>query len=254
VNAALASTRRSGDIVLAAGEIHLWWIDVRVGVQMQQQLSGLLQQDERDRAARFYFEPDRRRFVVARAAMRSVLAGYLNVQAERISFQHGPCGKPWIAANALRFNGSHSGNWALLAVSSDQELGVDVERVDSARADRGLARRFFAPAEVTELENLPVSERVRGFFNCWTRKEAFIKATGEGLQRPLDSFQVSLGPRRTACLLQVDGKRNTRWCMWSLEAPAGYTSALVVDGGAPRALQVLRWLPDATVPAARQAS
>jgi len=253
VNATLASTRCDAVVELNLHEVHLWWVDVRVGAQMQQHLSGLLQQDERDRAARFHFAPDRRRFIVARAALRSVLAGYMRIQADRINFQHGPCGKPWIASNALRFNTSHSGDWALVAVSSDHELGVDVERVDSTRADRDLARRFFAPAEVAELESLPASERVMGFFNCWTRKEAFIKATGEGLQRPLDSFQVALGPTRTASLVQVDGKHNTRWRMWSIEAPVGYASALVADGnqGSPRAFQ---WRPDVAVRVSRYAS
>lgn len=252
MSATPCGTGRSG-ASLGAGEVHVWWIDVRFDARTQQHLAGLLEQHERDRAARFRFAPDRRRFVAARAALRSVLAGYLNDQADRICFQSGPYGKPRIASNALRFNASHSGDWALVAVSCDRELGVDVERLEPARAEGALARRFFAPGEVTELESLPASERVRGFFNCWTRKEAFIKATGQGLQRPLDSFQVSLAPERAPALLRVDGTSNTRWRLWSLDAPGGYAAALVVDGGRC-ALRVFRWLPDAAAVVSRRAS
>ncbi len=155
-------------------------------------LHHILSGDERSRATRFYFQRDRERYIVGHALLRLLLAHYLASSPEQIRFEDGSHGKPALAPpykqSGLRFNLSHSGDRVVVGITRGRELGVDVEYMDRRRASLDLASRFFAPPEVENLQALPTEMQLAGFFNCWTRKEAFIKGTGKGLAQGLDTF------------------------------------------------------------------
>jgi len=199
-----------------------------------------LSADELDRAARFRFRYLRDAFVLARAGLRTLLAGYLDQAPGAIRFAYDRFGKPSLAwpINDLRFNLSHSGNMAVYAFGQCRALGVDVEEVREMEDALDIARRFFASAEVAELENAGIAERHRLFFTCWVRKEAFIKAVGEALSMPLDSFRVQFLPGREPCVMDPDGGIKADWRLHDLPLGAGYQAALACYGG-PAALHIV---------------
>jgi 4'-phosphopantetheinyl transferase len=230
---------------ISADETHVWLLSCRQPRSMLDEFWQLLDKAERLRANRFHFDRDRDRFIASRAQVRRVLAEYLCCAPAEIAYDLAERGKPRLAeqhASSIRFNQSISGDWAVLALAPGRELGVDIERIDSLRADREMVNGFFAPGEVCALEALQEDQWLPGFFNCWARKEAFIKATGEGLSRPLDSFEVSIAPQQPPSLLSVQGYEDAsdHWRMAELAEVPGYASALVVTGEIGR-LQCFEW-------------
>jgi len=171
------------------------------------QLAACLSDAERLRASRFRFDRDRQRFIVGRARLRHFLASRLDLQPEGVEFTFGPRGKPKLAgrfADAnLFFNVSHSSDLAVYAFSRGRDIGVDVEAVRELRDASAIAARFFSRRENETYLALDSRDKPLGFFNCWTRKEAFIKALGDGLYYPLDRFDVSLAPGEPARILRV---------------------------------------------------
>jgi 4'-phosphopantetheinyl transferase len=210
--------------------VDLWQIPLRQPAPAQAQLAEALTPDEQERAGRFRFDRDRNAFQVARGAMRLLLGTYLDIAAAAVPLHYTAHGKPFLAEpyTPVKFNLSHAGDWALLAVSAGRELGVDIEQIRPLSDLDSLARRFFAPAEQADLRALPPEQRPRAFFTCWTRKEAFIKAVGEGLSRPLDQFEVTLRPGEPARLRRVAGDAGAvdRWSLHALPVPSGYVAAL----------------------------
>ncbi len=178
---------------LAAEEIHIWQATLDVGGDQADRWSRLLSDDERERAARFRFDVHRVRYIAGRAQLRMLLASYIDASPEELVFSYGENDKPSLPAPAPYFNLSHSGGLALYAVTADAEVGIDVELYDTSFSNRGIPERFFAPDEVLALRALPEELQPRGFLQLWTRKEAFIKARGDGLSLALDSFSVTLG-------------------------------------------------------------
>jgi 4'-phosphopantetheinyl transferase len=212
---------------IAGEEIHVWLSSLPETPEYPSHLSLIISPAEAVRAARFIFERDRARFIVAHAALRNILARYTGQDASSLVIGVAPKGKPYLADYPrVRFNLSHSGNFAMVAVALDREVGVDIERVRADRLGDDIAARFFAPAEVQDLKATPEPLRVAAFFACWSRKEAYIKARGEGLGIPLDSFVVSLGEVASLCAAED----LERWSMCALQAPAGYAAALVAEG------------------------
>ena len=212
-------------------EIHVWraYLDgEEIGLHRFEET---LAPDEKARANRFVFPQDRNRYVAARGALRELLGRYLNRSPAELEFDYTSKGKPSLRAalneRSIQFNVAHSRGLALLAFALGRNLGVDVEFVRPEFPADEIAERYFSPKEVMELRTLPPSLRAEGFYLCWTRKEAYIKATGEGLHVPLESFNVSLTPGRPERLESVD---SSRWCMRSLYPDPLYAGALVAEG------------------------
>ena len=193
---------------LETGDVHVWRIDVEVESPRIPLLWSILPEEEHDRANRFYFSRDRDRFVVCHGVLRSLIAEYLNLNPAAVTFQCNLHGKPYLGgecADALFFNISHSHHLALFAFSRNREIGVDVERIDARVTCDQITERYFSPMEANALRALPPGQQAEAFFLGWTRKEAFVKARGEGLSIPLDRFAVSVEPGQPAALLWVKG-------------------------------------------------
>jgi len=218
---------------LTTDEIHIWYAYLDKPVS---QFWGLLSMDERRRAGRFHFEEDRRRFIVRQGILRKILGYYLGVEPSRFQFCYGNNGKPALAdtfgKGKVRFNSSHSEGLALYAFTRDREIGVDIEHIGDGFEMEQIAEQFFSTREKAIFRALPESKKKRAFFNCWTRKEAFIKATGDGLSLPLDRFDVSLVPGEPARLLGIDGdsKAASRWLLQDLKPAPGFAAAFAVKG------------------------
>ena len=192
--------------------------------------SDLLSPDEQARAARFKFERDRRRYLVAHIALHDILRRYLPSEPSRVSFDIGANGKPRLpralASRGVEFNLSHSNEMALLAVCDRREVGVDIEYVKEDFEFQEVAERFFTPREVAAMGGLPASLQRQAFFKCWTSKEAFLKAKGIGLSGALDEVEISLSAAEQVCITaDVPG-----WSLSELDPMDGYEGALVIAG------------------------
>lgn len=189
---------------LRPADVHVWVEDLDVGPDRLDRLTAFLSADELERAGRFRFRRDRDRFTAGRGRLRELLGQYLACRPGDVDFRYSAYGKPFITGSAgLRFNVSHSGPRVLFAFCRDAEVGVDVELLRAEAADDLVAERFFAEREVLDLRRLPPALRVRGFLSCWTRKEAYIKARGEGLSLPLQDFEVTLSPNEPPKLVRT---------------------------------------------------
>jgi len=228
-------------MIETATEVQLWRGSLDLQDAALHEAYAVLSGDEIERARRYKFPRDRGRFVGARAFLRRTLAEYLSVSPRELAFIYGPFGKPGLsppfAGETLEFNLSHSGDVAVLAVARDAPVGVDVEQVIRVANLQGIASRFFSAYENARLNAAPAYARELAFYYCWTRKEAFLKALGDGLAHPLDSFDVSLDERQ-ARLVAIRGDREAA-SMWSLVhlCPApGYVAALAIKGIRVRAV------------------
>jgi 4'-phosphopantetheinyl transferase len=220
---------------LDRGKVHLWQAQLDPLATYFERFEDSLSSDERQRAERFRFQRDRRRFIVARALLRILIGRYLQKEPAQVQFNYGPNGKPSLAGDdnaALRFNLSHSEGLALYAVTRGREIGVDVEYIGKNLDIGTLAERFFSPREIAALKSLPDHEKHRAFFACWTRKEAYLKARGDGLSVALDSFSVLLNPDEPPVLLSVEGdpEETSRWSLLELDPGPSYVAALAVEG------------------------
>jgi 4'-phosphopantetheinyl transferase len=222
-------------------EVHVWMIRTLGDDSGREELTALLSADERQRAARFKFDKDRRLYVAAHAGLRSLLAGYLRVTAHEIYFVTDAHGKPLLTqpgTSGLEFNLSHSHERALVVVARGKAVGVDVEFIKSDFAFDDLARRFFTAAEVAALFELPPALQRKAFFKCWTSKEAFLKAKATGLSGKLDEVQIVLTDDG---FVRIDANV-PGWSLAELIQGNGYEAALVVEGGA-LPIHCYRWEP-----------
>lgn len=221
--------------LLTAREAHIWRVYLDQDRSTIQRSLNLLSEDERQRAGKYYFQRDRDHFTVARGALRIILSRYIDVPPERIRFSINRYGKPSVQSglcdSVLRFNVAHSGAIALYALTTDREIGIDIEYVTRG-AGLELAESFFSPAEASMLHRVAPEARTVAFFDCWTRKEAYIKARGEGLSHPLRRFTVSLMPGQPASLLATndDPQEASRWTLIELFPGREYRAALAVEG------------------------
>ena len=228
------------------GEARIWSADLEPGAQAVDHLEALLSPDERARAARFHFRRDAMRWIVARASLREILGACLDVGPRAVAFAHGEKGKPGLATRAgdldLQFSLAHSAELAVYAVTVGCPVGVDVERLRAVPGMDRIAERTFSPEECAALRALPVALRTAGFFNCWTRKEAYIKAVGVGLSYPLARFSVSLAPGEPVRLrsVEIDPAHAETWTMTALAPRDGFVGAVVV-GARPVRVVCERW-------------
>ena len=198
---------------------------------------GILSTDELERAGRFRFERDQKRFIVARGILRKILGRYLEMNPHKLRFEYTSHGKPVLATNSgydtLRFNLSHSGAFALYAVTRGRNIGIDIERVRDDIDVEQIARRYFSQGEISSLERIHKNKRSGVFFQYWTRKEAFIKATGEGISFPMEQCDVSLisGRGLSPITLPGDNRESSYWYGQDLFPGRGYAAAIAVDGG-----------------------
>ena len=220
-------------LTLPPAEVHLWQavLDDRLADSSKH----LLASDEISRADRFHFAKDRNHFIAARGLLRILLSVYLGIKSDELRFSYAEKGKPSLEEtqpNAINFNLAHSHGVAVYAFAHDRQVGVDLEYMREDLADEKIAERFFSGREIEMLKSVPSELRKKAFFNCWTRKEAYIKARGEGLLMSLDKFDVSLRPGEPAALLlnHKEPAEVTRWSMRSIPVPSGYVAALVVEG------------------------
>lgn len=216
---------------LSIDDVHVWRIDLDTGSARREQLAAHLSADERARAARFHTPELARRYRVAHGALREILGAYLDQAPAAVAFTADPQGKPQLTTPTLAFNLTHAGPLALVALTAGRAVGVDVEQVCTLDDARLVAERFFAPEEVLAWDRLTGAETMRAFFACWTRKEAYLKALGSGLARPLDSFVVNVDPAEPARLLQdvVDASASARWRLATLDLGSAAIGAVAVE-------------------------
>lgn len=218
-------------------EIQVWRIALDVDSEQRRALTALLSPEEEFRVRQYYFELDRVRFIACRGWLRALLARYLQVSAETVCFTHGPEGKPALGkpfeACDLRFNVAHSQGLAVAAFSRGREVGVDLEQVRPLQDAWKIVDQFFCAREKQLLANLPAEAQLSAFFRCWTRKEAVLKARGDGQTFPLDQLEVTLLPGDAPRLVRVDGQPGEaeRWKLTDLVPEVGFVGALAAEGG-----------------------
>jgi 4'-phosphopantetheinyl transferase len=223
-------------LALKGDEIHVWRVMFDREVSHIQALSAVLSEDEETRAARFRFDRDREAFIIAHGSLRKILAQYLGMSPGHIRFRYGTHEKPYLVPeinpDELFFNLTHTQRVALVAVTVGREIGLDVERIRSDFASEEIAERYFSPREVGFLHTLPEKEQKESFFVLWTRKEAYVKARGEGLSMPLDEVDVTPTPGVPILLLDDQGRQNGNgpWSVRQLVPALGYVAAVATKG------------------------
>lgn len=223
-------------MALTGDEVHIWRVSLERPYSQVYQLENTLSSDERSRAESFHFKRDRNGFIVRRGVLRTILGRYSGIEPGQLQFCYESSGKPFLSGksgnNLLRFNLSHSHKLAVYAFTLGREIGIDLEYIRPMSDAEQIASRFFSSAENAVIQALPEHKREEAFFNCWTRKEAYIKAIGAGLTKPLDQFEVSLLPGEPARLLRVEGNPDevNRWSFETFRPTAGYVAALIVEG------------------------
>lgn len=224
------------DLTLDLGEIHVWRVSLAQTESCLQSLQQTLSPDERTKADRFRFPKDRSQFIVSRGALRAILSRYLNISSHILRFDYNPYGKPSLivtqGGNTLRFNLSHSRGMALIAITKNRDIGVDIEGINPNFSCLEIAEKFFSPLENSVLRSLPEHLQATAFFTCWTRKEAYIKAVGKGLSIPLNQFDVSLAPGEPAALLNVEEnpEEASKWSLIELFPSSDMVAAVAVAG------------------------
>jgi 4'-phosphopantetheinyl transferase len=226
--------------LLPDGEIHIWKIITSDCVSRLKELETFLSSEEISRVERFYFEKDKIRFVVAHAMLRKIIARYLNLTPQMIVFRNDTKGKPQLqkgfGKKKFSFNISYSYDLIIFAFSRYLNLGVDVEFIRPIPDFHEIVNDYFHPEERTAFMKIPLCKRQKAFFDYWTRKEAFVKATGEGLYRALDSFSVAVNKKTENGLYKIkseilrlgnDRMNPENWFFLSLRPATGYTGAVV---------------------------
>jgi 4'-phosphopantetheinyl transferase len=228
------------NLTLTNHETHVWRAELDCESTDPQQLFALLTPDEQQKAARFHFEKDRNHYSAARGLLRLILSSYLSEDPRNLRFTYNPYGKPALDSNLLQFNVSHSQGLALYAVARHHQVGIDLEYMRTDFGWRQIVEQYFSAQEFNALIQLPESQQCRAFFDGWTRKEAYIKAKGQGLSIPLNQFDVALSPAEPAALLrtQWDSDEAAQWTLHALHPAENYAGAIAIQG---RDLQLHYW-------------
>ena len=221
---------------LKAPDVHIWHTSLEQSGEAVHALKAILSEEELKRAERFHFDQHRRHFIAGRGILRQLLSLYSGIEPGQLQLEYTRNGKPFLPGmedeSGIRFNLSHSGGMAVYAFTRGREVGIDIEHQRPIDDIDRIAERNFSAKEYTTFGTLPEGERLEAFYLCWTRKEAFIKAIGEGISFPLQQFDVTLIPGEPAQLLSVNGSSEKArcWSMHNLTIAEGYAAALVIDG------------------------
>ncbi len=237
------------DIRLPENEVHVYAAALDVPQAKLDAFWQTLTTDEQARAQQFYFEHDRHHYIVARGLLRLLNGRYLSTPPSHIQFTYGQHGKPALAAQhhhknqILEFNLSHSHGMALIGFSWNRPLGVDIEPVRFIKDGDQIAKRFFSAWEYEQYTAVSPQDKPQAFFNCWTRKEAYIKAIGDGLSCPLNAFDLTLTPGKPATLLRVRGSQveAKKWQLHSLQPRPNFVGAIIARG---KRWQLQKWYWD----------
>lgn len=223
------------DLTLFKDSVHIWSTDLNLPTELLTNLTGILSLDERQRAERFYFEPDKKKFIACRGLLRIILSRYLNLAPDRLEFTYALQGKPelnnTVREERLCFNVSHSHNLAVYAIALNRSVGIDLEYLRQIPNVQQLAERFFSPNEYTIINTLPKEQQQEVFFRFWTIKEAYLKATGEGLAG-LQKIAVSFTQENSINLYHTENNilLNKHWFCTEFKPGPDYAGALVVQG------------------------
>ena len=219
--------------VIGSGEAQVWLARLDEGKAAG--MEEILSDDERARAERFRFQRQKKQYIAARGFLRIILGKYLEINPDQISFEYNMHGKPSIcgaSGDKIRFNLSHSDGLALYAVTGGREIGVDLERLQPFSLDERTIARCLTPLEIKRLQVLPVNAQTRFFFDCWTRKESYLKACGEGLMVSPNQIETSSFSESPAAeVIKNDCEtRQTHWSFQNLPPIPGHAAALAVEG------------------------
>ena len=227
-------SRPPTNLALFEDEVHLWYSTLDLPASNLQMLEATLGLDERERAKGFCLQLERTRFVVGRGLLREILGHYSGIESNELCFKYSPRGKPSLAerfgGDRIQFSLARSNGYVIYAFTLSRRIGVDLERVVPIESEQ-IANRFFSDREKAALHALNGNEQLEEFFRIWTAKEAYLKACGEGLARPLNEVDFSLNPGESSCLVRIRGVREdcSLWSLWQLRPASGFTAALVLE-------------------------
>jgi 4'-phosphopantetheinyl transferase len=225
--------RACGNYELPADQVDVWRATLDQPQEVMTQFLQVLSADEHARAGKFHFDADRKRHIIGRGLSRLLLGHCLGTAARELKFTHNEFGKPSLSgASVPRFNISHSGELVLVALARGCTIGIDVERMRKDMAQAEIAERFFSPRECAALAGLAPEMQCEAFFACWTRKEAYLKARGDGLSLPLDQFDVAFIPGDVPRLVETrhDPAEAHRWTIRALDPGYGCMAAVAAEG------------------------
>lgn len=222
-------------IVILENDVHIWLVNIQKEMPNLGYLSGILSYEELDRAGRFVFDKDRHCYIISHGILRLILSRYIRINAKDIKFSTQKKGKPILdhpEFNNYMFNLSHANNYVIYGITRNKEVGIDIEYMRLFTDCDILVNNFFSKKEINEYFNLPESIRKKAFFTCWTRKEAFVKAIGDGLYFPLNSFSVSPNPNVESEIEIHDyGLIKNKWSLQDIKIEdSNYVSAIVIEG------------------------
>ena len=231
---------------LRPGALHVWRILLSQSEEVIRVLEEHLSIDEIRRAERYRHGRDRSRYIVAHGALRELLADYMAQMPRDISFGYTTTGKPFLTnkggGSPIRFNLSHSGEWAMVGLALSTEVGIDIEQIDRDVSVEAIAERFFSRSEFEAIQGIHLEQRIAAFFSAWTRKEAYVKARGDGIADRLRSFSVSIDPEQSAMLLtdSMDPGGTLHWKIYDLDIACGYKAAIAAEGTTHQ-IHMMRW-------------
>ena len=217
-------------MIIDQNEIHIYRTRTDLNENELNSFRKILSEDENTKAERYKFNYLKNNYTACRGFLREILSGYTGITSSKIKFSYSEFGKPFLKDSNLRFNVSHSGNKGIIAVNIEDELGIDIELKREVPDLLSLSGRFFSKSEVTELSKTDSGKLTDSFFYCWTRKEAFIKAVGSGLQYPLNSFSVSINDKADPKIIEIanDVTEAHKWKLHNLLAAKDYISSLAI--------------------------
>ena len=219
------------ELSLCPDEAQVWRANLDLSPYGIARLREILSVEEQKRADRFHFERDRKHFIAARGILRTILGRYLLLKPEDIQFAYSDRGKPFLAntGDSLQFNLSHSHELALYGITRNIAIGIDLEYIRPIEVEQ-LAKRFFAPQEYSALSQIPPDAKTAEFFRYWTCKEAYLKATGEGLAGGLEKVAISFAGERSPKLLAIPGQPNlsSSWSLMQLDPGSGYAATVAI--------------------------